>query len=107
MIDHPQETKGKRIALWAMAFAILIPGAYGFLSKLYEFIHEAATGDEVGFTIFPLANYFLVTVGMACLFIWAVAHGMFRNIEDPKYTMLEREEELDRRQAQSTRSEIS
>ncbi|MFQ5491426.1 MAG: hypothetical protein ACE5GE_11960 [Phycisphaerae bacterium] len=99
MIVRPVESRGKRITLGVMAFAILIPGAYGFLSKLYEFIHESAAGDEVGFTIFPLANYFFVTLGMACLFVWAVAHGMFRNIEEPKYTMLEREEELDRRQA--------
>jgi hypothetical protein len=29
------------------------------------------------------------------LFCWAVMHGMFRDIETPKYTMLEIEHSLD------------
>jgi hypothetical protein len=33
---------------------------------------------------------------MICLLVWATRNGMFRNIEKPKYDMLDREEELDR-----------
>jgi nitrogen fixation-related uncharacterized protein len=49
-----------------------------------------------GFTIIPVANYLIITAGMVCLLIWAIAHGMFRDVEGPKYDMLEREARLDR-----------
>lgn len=90
------DSRGKRIALWCMAFGILIPGAYGFIEKLIQFIRTLNTDEGAGFTIVPISNYLLIAAGMACLLVWAVAHGMFRDIEEPKYKMLEREAELDR-----------
>jgi hypothetical protein len=98
MIAQRPETRAKRITLWILAIVILLPGAYGFGVKLWEFINEVKQDDGVGFTVFPISNYFLVTAGMACLLVWAIAHGMFRNVEGPKYTMLDRENELDRRE---------
>lgn len=92
------ESRSKRITLMAMAIVILVPGAYGFGEKLVQFIRTLNTEHGAGFTLIPISNYFFVAAGMACMLIWAIAHGMFRDIEAPKYDMLEREEELDRRE---------
>ncbi len=35
------------------------------------------------------------SLGFLALFLWAVWHGMFRDIEKPKRTMLENEQMLD------------
>jgi hypothetical protein len=40
-------------------------------------------------------NYLLASLGFFCLFLWAILHGMFRDIEQPKTTMLETERMLD------------
>ena len=40
-------------------------------------------------------NYLLASLGFFFLFCWAIGHGMFRDIERPKYTMLENERRLD------------
>lgn len=97
MIRMP-ESRGKRITLWVMAVGILLPGAYGFGEKLVQFIRTLNTEDGAGFTLIPISNYFFVAAGMACMLVWAIAHGMFRDIEAPKYDMLAQEEELDRRE---------
>jgi len=97
MIRRP-DSRRKRIALWLIAVGVLVPGAYGFVEKLIEFIRSLNADEDAGFTIIPISNYFLIAAGMACMLGWAIANGMFRNIEEPKYTMLEREAELDRRE---------
>lgn len=93
------ESRTKRIVLWCLALGILIPACIGFATKIFQFVRTLRGEGGAAFTLVPLANYFLATLGFACLMIWAIYHGMFRDIEKPKYTMLEREEELERREA--------
>lgn len=90
------ESRAKRIAVLCIALAILVPASIGFVEKLVLFILAVKKDQVAGFTIIPVTNYLIVTAGMLCLLIWAARHGMFRNIEKPKYDMLQREEELDR-----------
>ena len=47
------------------------------------------------FAITPVVNYLLASLGFFCLFFWAIYQGMFRDIEAPKFTMLENERRLD------------
>lgn len=90
------ESRGKRIVIVCIALMILLPASYGFVEKLALFILAIRKDQVAAFTIIPVANYLIVTAGMACLLVWAIAHGMFRDVEKPKYDMLEREETLDR-----------
>ena len=89
------ESRGKRIFLVIFAIAILLPAGYGFIEKLTLFILAVQKDQVAGFVVVPVVNYLIVTAGMVCLLFWAIAHGMFRNIEQPKYDMLQREEDLD------------
>jgi len=88
-----------RALQWGLAMGILLPALYGFGSKFREFLLLYGTGDEGSFTLIPIMNYLLASLGFLMLFIWAMLHGMFRNIEQPKYTMLENEAQLDRAEA--------
>lgn len=78
------------------ALIILIPSLWGFSGKFAEFI-KLYRGEVDGvFAISPIVNYLLASLGFFCLFGWAVLHGMFTDIEKPKESMLETEEQLDR-----------
>ena len=78
-----------------LAAAILVPSLLGFGTKFYEFV-VLARGDVEGvFAVTPVINYLMASLGFLCLLGWAAANGMFRDIEQPKLTMLENEERLD------------
>jgi hypothetical protein len=85
---------------WLVIFVIglFLPGAYGFVEKFAILVVLLFTDNDGGFTIVPILNYLLVACGMLCLFAWAVAHGMFRDIEAPKHELLRRERMLDEEQ---------
>ncbi len=95
-INQPGRTSRAQV-LTTVGFAllILIPSMLGFANKMREFV-LLARGDVDGvFAITPLVNYLLASLGFFCLFFWAIYQGMFRDIEAPKFTMLENERKLD------------
>lgn len=95
----PSTRRQNRRSLWAtlgFALVVLIPSLYGFGGKFIELI-QLYRGDVEGvFAISPILNYLLASLGFFCLFCWAVMQGMFRDIELPKRTMLDLQNELDR-----------
>jgi len=80
----------------ALALGILIPALYGFGTKFREFLILYGSGEEGAFTLMPIVNYLLSSLGFFFLFLWAMLHGMFRNIEQPKHDLLANEDRLDR-----------
>jgi hypothetical protein len=77
------------------ALLILIPSLIGFANKFREFV-LLFRGDVDGiFAITPVVNYLLASLGFFCLFFWAIYQGMFRDIEAPKFKLLENERKLD------------
>ena len=88
-----------------LAVIILVPALIGFATKFREFL--LLVGDEEGgFTVMPVLNYLLVSFGFLLLFAWALMHGMFSDIEKPKFTMMENERILDEEEAQAKEEEI-
>lgn len=77
-----------------LVVVILVPSAVGFTTKLLKFVQASGSG-EGGFAILPLLVYLSVAAGFLCLLAWAMFQGMFRDVERPKYTMLENEERLE------------
>jgi hypothetical protein len=78
-----------------LAVAILVPSLWGFGTKFYEFVLLARGDVEGVFAVTPVINYLLASLGFLCMFGWAAANGMFRDIEQPKRTMLEIQQQLD------------
>ena len=83
-----------------LAILILLPSMYGFVGKFIEFIHVFRGVPGGQFAVAPILNYLLASLGFFCLLLWAAGKGMFRDIENPKQQMLDREAELDARSAQ-------
>jgi hypothetical protein len=87
--------RSQTVTTIVFALVILIPSLLGFANKFREFI-LIFRGDVDGvFAISPIMNYLLASLGFFFLFCWAIAHGMFRDLERPKYAMLENERRLD------------
>lgn len=78
-----------------IAVAFLGPCLWGFGSKLFELVMVWQGDPEGAFAVAPIVNYLLASAGFLLLFGWAIFNGMFRDIELPKYTMLENERRLD------------
>jgi hypothetical protein len=96
MNRYEKSSRRRRIVMIVMAAAVLVPSLFGFGTKFLEFIALYRGDVEGAFAISPILNYLLASLGFLFLFGWAVLSGMFRDIEEPKYTMLENEARLDR-----------
>jgi hypothetical protein len=91
----PAMIRAQRRTTLIFALVILIPSFYGFGKKFLELV-ALTRGDVDGiFAISPVVNYLLASLGFFFLFCWAILHGMFRDIEQPKKDMLETERRLD------------
>ncbi len=88
-----------------LALVILVPALVGFAVKFREFLLLVAS-EEGGFTVVPVLNYLLVSAGFLLLFLWAFLHGMFRDIEKPKFTMLDNERRLDTEERERQAEEV-
>ncbi len=74
---------------------ILIPSLLGFILKFGEMIALTDVVSDGGFAVTPVINYLLASTGFFFLLLWAACNGLFRDLEQPKYVMLENERKLD------------
>lgn len=100
MVERKGITGSHRWFLLIFAAIFFVPAGIGFADKLVAFfrvtfVHAEGRFEDGRFAIIPLMNYLLVFGGMFCLLLWAIANGMFKDVEAPKYTMLDSERELD------------
>ena len=91
--------------LWVFSITMVTIAGTGFLFKLIEFIVTATSRgpDALGSFLIPVLNYLLVAAGFFCLFLWAYFTGQFRDLEAPKYRMLEMQREIDQQELQEAR----
>jgi hypothetical protein len=77
-----------------MTVCILVPSMFGFVAKFIEFVRAFRSDADGAFAITPILNYLLASLGFFCMLMWAAINGMFHDIEQPKYRMLQIEDEL-------------
>jgi len=94
----PSQRRGVITAI--LAVLILVPSLWGFGSKFLEFVALCRGDPDGSFAIMPVLNYLLASLGFLLLFGWAVLQGTFRDIEKPKFTMLDNERRLDENQGE-------
>ncbi len=94
--NHPYGAQRTRmLSLLLVGGAVVVAGGT-FVYKLYEFIVAASQGQMPGLLIASVVPYFLVSLGFLLLAAWAYGTGQFRDIEGPKYQLIEDELELER-----------
>lgn len=94
---HEISARGRGF-LWVFSVVMILVAGSAFFMKLIEFTATATregTGALASFLI-PVLNYLLVAGGFFCLFLWAYFRGHFKDIEAPKYRMLELNRQFDR-----------
>ena len=100
-------TNWRRSTLRTVAtLAVLLPCLYGFGSKFVELVALYRGDSDGAFAIAPIVNYLLASAGFLLLFGWAAFNGMFRDIEQPKHTMLENERWLDEQEHSAAISDL-
>ena len=92
-------SRNARRFLWAFSVTMILIAGTAFLFKLIEFAYSFTGDQPLRFAILPVITYLIVAAGFACLFFWAYVTGQFKNVEAPKYRMLEMQEEIDAREA--------
>ncbi|MFT5284191.1 MAG: nitrogen fixation-related uncharacterized protein [Planctomycetota bacterium] len=77
-------------------FTLAVTGAgCMFTYKLFTFMKTIKKDELAGFAFDPLIIYAFVAMGFICLLAWAYMTGQFRDIESPKYEMLEKFERFE------------
>lgn len=84
------------VAVYAFAAAVLVFAGLGFVYKMTEFASTIIKDDVEGFGAVAVSIYLIGMVPIAFFTLWAVLSGKFRDIEAPKYRMLELHEQIER-----------
>ena len=71
-------------------------GTIGAIIEFRDFMRLLQIGEMEKFAMVTLVNYALVGAGFLLLLLWFFLKGDMRDVERPKYDMLEQEEELKR-----------
>ncbi len=101
---RPKQSLVQFWTVTVLATLIIVGCLLGFAEKFIQLV-KIVWGDPDGvFALTPIMNYLLASFGFLFLFGWAAANGMFRDIEGPKYTMLEREQQLDESEHYNSRT---
>ena len=79
------------------------PLARMFVYKLSAFMQTIKRDELAGFAFDPILIYGVVAMGFLCMLAWAFLSGQFKNIEGPKYEMMERFDEQERAEEKARR----
>lgn len=85
----------RTIAIVGFAAAVLVFAGLGFVYKMTEFSATIIRDDIEGFGATAIAVYLTGVVPLFFLTLWAIITGRFRDIERPKYRVIELHEQLD------------
>ena len=77
---------------------IMAVAGFGFTYKFVEFFRSLLKGEIQGFAMMPVITYIIVGLGFLLLLVWSIVSGQLKDIEGPKYRMLEQEEEYERQE---------
>jgi len=83
------------LAIW---ITIVVIGALAFMFKMTEFAYTLMDQENDrfgGFGAVAIGGYFLGMLPILLLTLWGICRGHFRDIERPKYRMLEMQNEID------------
>jgi hypothetical protein len=83
------------MAVFAFAVVVLVVAGAGFVYKMTEFAITMAGDEVVGFGAVAVATYLIGMLPIVFVTLWAVVTGRFRDVERPKFRMLELDREIE------------
>jgi ABC-type uncharacterized transport system permease subunit len=86
----------RRVTVFGFALVVMAVAGLGFAYKMAEFVTTMVHDEIAGFGAVAVATYLIGMLPIVCLTLWAVLTGRFRDIERPKFRLLELHEELER-----------
>ena len=86
----------RRLAIFAFSTAVVTIAGLAFAYRMTTFALTIAHDDIYGFGAVAVATYLIGMLPIVFVTLWAVATGRFRDIEAPKYRMLELDLEIER-----------
>jgi len=85
----------KGLVLFTLAVGVMVIAGGAFVNKMVEFAITMSHHDIEGFGATAVATYLIGMLPIVFIMLWAVFTGRFRDIEGPKYRMLELQREID------------
>ncbi|MFQ5706341.1 MAG: cbb3-type cytochrome oxidase assembly protein [bacterium] len=86
----------KWVAILSVSIFVVVIGGVAFLYKITEFAETYLKDDLKSFGAISVVSYLVGFFGILFFTLWGVFKGHFRDIERPKYRMLELDEEIER-----------
>ena len=86
----------RRVVVLGFAVVVLLVAGLGFVYKMTEFTMTIVNDDIAGFGAAAVSVYLIGLLPLLFLTLWAVFTGRFRDIEEPKFRMLELDREIER-----------
>jgi uncharacterized membrane protein YhaH (DUF805 family) len=77
------------LILFTMTVLVMVVAGGAFVHKMFEFVLTIERGDVQGFGAVSIATYLLGMLPLLFLTLWAVLSGRLRDVERPKFRMLE------------------
>lgn len=90
------------VVVVCFAAVVLVVAGLGFAFKMTEFATTIVKDDIEGFGAVAVGIYLIGMLPIVFLTLWAIFTGRFRDIERPKYRMLELNEEIERGQLEDS-----
>ncbi len=78
------------------AAAVLVIAGLGFAYKTTQFAATIVKDDVEGFGVVAVGLYLIGMLPIVFLTLWAVLTGKFRDVERPKFRLLELDREIER-----------
>jgi nitrogen fixation-related uncharacterized protein len=84
------------LVVFAFAIIVMVIAGGAFVYKMAEFAMTIVKDDVEGFGAVAVATYLIGMLPIIFLTLWAVLSGKFRDIERPKFRVLELDREIER-----------
>ena len=84
------------IVVFGFAIVVMVIAGGAFVYKMAEFAMTIVKDDVEGFGAVAVATYLIGMLPIVFVTLWAVLSGKFRDIERPKFRLLELDREIER-----------
>ncbi|HYC21662.1 MAG TPA: hypothetical protein VEI94_03110 [Candidatus Bathyarchaeia archaeon] len=89
----------RSVIVFALTIGVMVIAGGAFVYKMGEFATTIVKDDIAGFGAVAVTTYLIGMLPIVLVTMWAVLSGKFRDVERPKFRMLELNDEIERQSA--------